>query len=138
MTATTLTVFWPWFQGTTVLGEDWANSIPLEFISRWPYLNSKPGEPERPEGSCKSLVYTTWPVAGASGTSMDPVTLKPCEFDLAMVTGRTLMGGLPGCAVISTSFSENGAACATSVTDADGTNTAAAKRPTRTSAIAVT
>ena len=106
------------------------------FISRWPYLNRSPGELVKPD--LRSFVYTTWPVDGASGTSIEPVTLKPCEFDFAITTGLTLIGGLPGCAGISTSFSVKGAACAMSVTDADGTNTVAAKRPTRIREIAVT
>src|SRR5438105_10060903 len=43
-TAMTLTVFWPPFQGTTVSPDVCANSRPLLFNSRWPYLKTRPGE----------------------------------------------------------------------------------------------
>src|SRR5579864_7423901 len=89
-----------------------------------------PGEPHWGLGQCgvsKLFVYVTWPVAGASGTEISPVVLKPCELEREIETTRTRIGALPGWAWISTSFSLKGAALATSVTDADGMNTAAAK-----------
>ena len=55
-----------------------------------------------------------------------------------MLTGRTLIGGFPGWAWISTSFWVNGCAWATRVTEAEGTNTAAANSPTRIKVMAVT
>src|SRR5690348_7277142 len=78
VTAITLTVFWPPFQGTTVSAEVCANSIPFVFVRRCPYLKSRPGEPDRLLGSWRLFVYTTCPIAGASGTVFEPVTLKPC------------------------------------------------------------
>src|SRR5438128_4724892 len=89
-------------------------------------------------GLPQALRSSIAPIDGARGTLMEPVTLKPCELDFETDTVLTLIGGLPGCAWISTSFCEKGCAWATSVTDADGTNTAAAKRPTRIRVIAVT
>src|SRR5437667_12287028 len=93
LTAITFTVFWPPFHGTTVLGHVCANSRPLLFIRRWPYLNTRPCEPERPDGSCRSVVETTCPVAGGRGTSTDPVTLPPCELALPRTPGLALSGG---------------------------------------------
>src|SRR5579864_2229954 len=109
-------------------------------MRRWPYGMMIPGEPQLMPGQCgcgRLLVYVTSPVAGASGTLIDPVTLKPCEFDFVSVTERTWIGALPGEAWISMSFSVNGCACATSVTEADGTNTATANTPTASSVAAV-
>ena len=64
--------------------------------------------------------------------------MKPCDVDFEIETDRTLIGGFPCWAWISTSFCVNGCACATNVTDAEGTNTAAANSPTMINVIAVT
>ena len=92
-----------------------------------------PGDPHASPGHCgggKEFAYTTCPVAGASGTCFTPVVLKPWESVREMTLVRTRIGAFPGSAWISTSRSENGAALAISVTDALGTNTAAADSPT--------
>src|ERR1700687_2190922 len=68
---------------------------------------------------------------------MTPVVLKPWELDFEMTTERTLIGGLPGAAEISTSFCVYGEACATSLMSADGTKIAAPNRPTSSSVAAV-
>ena len=84
------------------------------------------------------LVYVTTPNAGANTTWMRPVVLKPCELERETTLVRTRIGALPGCAWISTAFWENGWACATSVTEAEGTYTTMANSPTAKSVAAAT
>src|SRR5437870_13692242 len=99
-----------------------------------------PGDPQARPGHCgggKELVYTTTPVAGASGTCFTPVVLKPWESVREMTLIRTRIGALPGSALISTSRSEKGAALAMIVTAALGTKTATAESPTSSISSAV-
>src|SRR3981081_2384116 len=123
-TAITLACAVPPPHGTVVAPDCWAKAMPFELMSLCPLSPTKPGLLQPAWGQVgfgMEFVYTTAPVAGASGTWISPVVLKPCGFDFDMTTDRTLIVPLPGWAGISTSFCAKGAACAVSVMEAEGT-----------------